>query len=755
MHKLKKIPTVLVCYLILFGCSAQGNYHPQITNPLSLEGKTHYSGLAIADFNNDGIIDLAEAKYPIGEIDIRMSNTNSPLPLRLETKGEILSLEAADFDNDGRIDIIFSGGKQNPGIHVFLNQGKNNWKLKEDIADNKIYLKVKAADFNNDGRVDIAGLLSNHRKGKGFEGGLKIWLQKENKPKLISSGLNLDNPFQDFAIGDLDGDRLLDIAAADFQPYGGVKIFLGDGKGGFTLSPKPPATHGNFLSVSISDLNHDNTNDIIAGSFIYGIKIWLNNGYGGWNEYPTPAISGSFWGIVTTDINHDGIRDLIAGSFDTHVIKVWISKNNKWKKGPELIPSFSTVYSIDSFDTDRDDKLDLAAISHGKGIKLIPLTQNTGQRDSATKNSFERLNNHSSIRRVSFETFNNSNNYLIEKYILSKSSDKDGRQRSSSNGKGYIEKNGRLKYIVGPGDILSITSWKGSKPLVSSVLVREDGRISYAFLDDLLVENMTTNEIDILITERLKRFVKNPRIDVIVEKHNSRTVFLMGESKISGKNELPLKGKTTLLDLIWETGGVTDDADMKNVTLDRKGKIMSLDLSKAFTEGNEDQNPILQDGDRIRIPKDFAKKEKRQGRIYVLGEVGTPAVVKFEEGRKITIAEVFSVGQGIVPLTSSRYVNVVRGDFANPQLIRIDTQRLFRYGDVAQNIPMEDGDIVYIPRSNIQLVQDFLGKIQGISNSLVFLGLLRDTYTTGGSFLRFNTGGTLGGVEVTPSTLVQ
>jgi protein involved in polysaccharide export with SLBB domain len=748
---LKRVVVLFTVCMLLYGCTQKTYYNsPPLNDPASAVEKnfvsrTHYVGLVVADFDNDGLLDIAEAKYPSGEIVMKMSGANPSLPSSIKTKGEVLALESADFNNDGKVDIIFCGGKKNPGIHLFLNGG-NQWILKEKIADEKIYLKVKAGDFDNDGRMDIAGLLTNHKTKKVYTGGINIWLQKTNSPKLTLSGIKLDNPFQDFSLGDINGDGILDIATADFEPYGGIKVFLGDGKGGWKPSPYPPATNGNFLSVTVSDLNNDGHNDIIAGSFIHGIKIWLHNGHLGWKEYTTPTSTGSFWNIVNIDINNDGIKDIFAGSFDTQGLRVWLSSGNKWKKGPDYLPSFSTIYAFTSFDINKDSQIDLLAISHGQGIKLIPLSREIKKKYFLTREPSEGFNNHSAARKISFKTLE-TNGFSYNHFKFAKAGDEDETDSASElNRQAFIEIDGAPVYIVGPKDVLEITSWAGKIRTTTNVKVRNDGKISYYFLDDLPVESLTTHQIDDLITEQLKQYIKKPRIAVTVKEFLSKKITLMGDfnvtTGISLRHEQYLKGKTTLLEMIWSTGGVRPTADLLHVTLYRGNRIRTLDFSKALIEPVS-ENPVLLPGDRIFIPTNpFAGAGITKSKVYILGEFEEPQV--FEFVGEVNIAEAITKAKRFNPLTSSRYVSVIRGDFANPKIIPVDRIRLFRQGDLGQNIRLQNGDIVYLPRDRIQLAQDFFTKLQNLANSLIFMGLLRDTYTTGGSFLRFNTGGNIG-----------
>ena len=59
----------------------------------------------------------------------------------------------------------------------------------------------------------------------------------------------------------------------------------------------------------------------------------------------------------------------------------------------------------------------------------------------------------------------------------------------------FTERRGTPEYLLGPGDVLKITFWEGAKGTESIVEVRSDGKISYAFMDDVPVSGRTMGEV--------------------------------------------------------------------------------------------------------------------------------------------------------------------------------------------------------------------------------------------------------------------
>jgi len=119
---------------------------------------------------------------------------------------------------------------------------------------------------------------------------------------------------------------------------------------------------------------------------------------------------------------------------------------------------------------------------------------------------------------------------------------------------------GVVEYRIGPRDVLEITYWEGNTPTKEEILVRPDGKISFSFVEDVPAKGLTASQLDDLLTKRLQRYVKKPRIDVVVTEFNSKTITLLGAIAYrnvsgTGPGEYTLSGKTTLLELITRAGG--------------------------------------------------------------------------------------------------------------------------------------------------------------------------------------------------------
>jgi len=104
-------------------------------------------------------------------------------------------------------------------------------------------------------------------------------------------------------------------------------------------------------------------------------------------------------------------------------------------------------------------------------------------------------------------------------------------------------------YRIGPEDELTISVWHEPE-LSQAVVVRPDGLITLPLLNDLKVLGLTTDEMQALLTEKLKSVVNDPQVTVILKAVHSRKVFAMGN--VAKQGVYPLGGKKTVLELIAE-----------------------------------------------------------------------------------------------------------------------------------------------------------------------------------------------------------
>jgi protein involved in polysaccharide export with SLBB domain len=295
----------------------------------------------------------------------------------------------------------------------------------------------------------------------------------------------------------------------------------------------------------------------------------------------------------------------------------------------------------------------------------------------------------------------------------------------------FTEKRGYPEYKIGALDILEITSRIGSDCKTDTVMVRSDGTISYAFVDDLSVEGFTVSDLDAALTERLSVFIKSPRIDIVVKEFKSKSALVMGEVGAfryahyeAASGRLYLNGRMTLLDLLVMAGGYTKDADIKGVKLIRGDKSYFINLYDLIYRGEVDQNVIIDDGDVIDVPELPEYGE----RVYVLGEVNRQGVYSLKDVPDLLAA--LSFAGSYTRTAAEENTLIIRGyqPGAKPLVLTADVSAILKKGDISQNVPLMDGDILYVPRRTIGDINEFIVNTVPLLDYLLYPGQYRDAY---------------------------
>ena len=162
-------------------------------------------------------------------------------------------------------------------------------------------------------------------------------------------------------------------------------------------------------------------------------------------------------------------------------------------------------------------------------------------------------------------------------------------------------------YIIGPEDVLDITVWKNAD-LSKTVQVRPDGRISLPLIGDVAAVGRTSDQLTHEISNRLKAYMENPTVSIVVKEVNSYTIYVLGEVAKPGR--YPLKSKTTLLQAITLASGFTPVASRNRIVVFRFGKDgepltkIKASYDDIVMRDGTNQNIELKPGDTIVVPSE-------------------------------------------------------------------------------------------------------------------------------------------------------
>ncbi len=276
-------------------------------------GNDQYStNLVAADFNGDGMLDLAGAISRDDYLSIFIGNGDGSFqsPKKFDPGNDPVALVAADFNGDGKIDLAVANFGENT-VSILLGNGDGTFQRRVPVAVASIgQAPMLAADLNGDGNLDLAIV--------GDDGFLYVLLG--NGDGTFKSPISTGQSVQYMTVGDFNGDGKLDLAVDYIMNGGGgfpqfiVGILLGNGDGTFqpinTVSDLGEAPMGRILAA---DVNADGRLDLITDGYS-GPLILLGNGDGTFQLNTTSDSTNVLF--LLANVNADSKLDLfgIGGS---------------------------------------------------------------------------------------------------------------------------------------------------------------------------------------------------------------------------------------------------------------------------------------------------------------------------------------------------------------------------------------------------------------------------------------------------------
>jgi len=257
------------------------------------------------------------------------------------------------------------------------------------------------------------------------------------------------------------------------------------------------------------------------------------------------------------------------------------------------------------------------------------------------------------------------------------------------------------KYLLGPGDVISIHVVNFPDLTMGEIQIPPDGKLTPPLLADspINVLGKTVEEVAAMLTQAWSKYVVNPSVSVyLVQKRPQDAIVVYGYTPKTGAVEM--RPGLRILDVISAMGGGGEIGDLSHVTVTHEnGTSETLDLSNPETKGDSPENILMHEGDIIYVPKLYQF-------VTVLGEVKQGGQFPYE--KKMTVADAISRAGGYIEGEADLSAATITRD---GKTIPIDLQKFYLDGDTSQNLTLQPGDSILIPRqTNIVYIY---GAVQG------------------------------------------
>jgi polysaccharide export outer membrane protein len=321
------------------------------------------------------------------------------------------------------------------------------------------------------------------------------------------------------------------------------------------------------------------------------------------------------------------------------------------------------------------------------------------------------------------------------------------------------------QYILGPSDVLNLrfltsSSTPQADTLSGPLTILPDGTASLPLLGSVRLSGLTLSQASMWLQSLYKKQLLRPELQLTLTQSRPLRIAVLGEVERPGiytltnqeasatEARVPITGLPTIVDAIQKAGGVTNLADLTSVTLRRQMpgeqaayRRTTVDLLALIRDGDMIQNPLLFDGDIIRVAKapetvpeaielSSTTLSPVEITVNVVGEVKSPGPVQLPANTPLVQAVLAAGG----PQTW-------RANTGRVQLIRINrngslTRRAFQLNlgsapTNTNNPPLRDRDTIVITRSNYAKLTDGIDAITkpltGLASVLSLIQIVSNT----------------------------
>lgn len=285
--------------------------------------------LTAADVDTDGNVDLVIANHETANLTLLLGDgagafTQAPdSPLQVDADPHVHVVHTCDIDGDGIEDVIVDSRNDN-GLIVLRGRGNGTFEVPGISVDmgGDPYLGVAIGDINGD---DLLDLVSPNEDSIG----VALNTSSNAVSFRLSQPIQIDAPFA-LALADIDLDGNLDLVVASDGPRSQVTILPGDGRGNFDVGKTPVPVARGAKSIATGDLTGDGTADIAVTGWSSPEVVIINGR--DIRNYTRISLDdiGNPWGAIIADLNGDGFGDLAIADGVKPVARIYMSRQTTY-----------------------------------------------------------------------------------------------------------------------------------------------------------------------------------------------------------------------------------------------------------------------------------------------------------------------------------------------------------------------------------------------------------------------------------------